>query len=85
MSTGQPGYIPNSRSTRRAYRGMLNLAAQLHVEIEPRWRESFGHFLNDVGFRPENTILRRRDNHRGFFADNCMWIVPPVVIEPAAG
>lgn len=78
--TNQPAYIPNSRGTRRAYRGMLNLAAQLHLEIEPRWAQSFGHFMNDLGARPVGTVLRRRDNHRGFVAGNCAWIVPPVVI-----
>lgn len=75
------GYIPNSRASRRAYQGMFNRAAQLHLEIEPRWRESFGHFLNDMGIRPEGTILVRRDHHKGFTQSNCAWVTPSVVIE----
>lgn len=75
------GNIPNSRGTRRAYRGMLNLAAQLHLEIEPEWSQ-FGPFFAYMGPRPEGTVLRRRDNHKGFVAGNCTWIVPPVVTEP---
>lgn len=79
----RPPYIPHSRSTRRAYRGMLQLAASLNIEVEPKWKQSFGSFVNDFGLRPANTVLRRRDNRKGFIAENCAWIVPPVVIEPA--
>ncbi|WP_348269416.1 hypothetical protein P8936_11655 [Edaphobacter paludis] len=82
MTTNRIGYIAHSRGTRRAYRGMLQLAKNLGVEVESRWVESFGQFMNDLGIRPEGTILRRRDNHKGFIAGNCAWIVPPVVAEP---
>jgi hypothetical protein len=62
---------------------MLRHAAITHAEVESRWAE-FGHFLADLGIRPEGTTLRRRDETIGFFPSNCTWITAPVVPEPEA-
>jgi len=69
-------YIANSRSTRRAWAGMIRFAEALGAEIEPRW-ESFGYFLDDLGYRPEGAVLRRRDETQGFTATNCAWMPAP--------
>jgi len=72
----EPQYIANSRSTRRAWAGMLRFAELTGANVEPRW-ESFGAFLDDVSYRPENTVLRRRDESQGFTANNCAWMPAP--------
>jgi hypothetical protein len=38
-----------------------------------RWRASFDDFLRDMGRRPKGTTLERRDNNKGYAAENCYW------------
>ncbi len=43
--------------------------------IDPRW-EKFCNFYADMGDRPENMTLDRRDNSKGYCKDNCRWVTP---------
>jgi len=43
------------------------------ITICSEWIESFQTFLDDMGFRPENTSLDRVDNSKGYFKENCRW------------
>jgi hypothetical protein len=72
-NNGKDGYIANSRSTRRAWSGMIRHAEITGAKIEPRW-ESFGAFLDDMSYRPEGTVLRRHDESKGFYPSNCAWV-----------
>jgi hypothetical protein len=69
----QPGYIANSRASRRVYRGLLRYADIYKIGVDPRWRESFPSFLLDMGRKPEGMMLRRRDESLGFYPSNCRW------------
>ena len=37
------------------------------------WKNSFQRFLNDVGKKPEHTILSRKDEFQDFTKENCYW------------
>ncbi len=78
----QKDYIPNSRSSRRAHRGMYRFADIYKLEVEPRWKE-FPQFLLDMGMRPDGAVLTRRDESKGFTPSNCSWQTLPVVPEPS--
>ncbi len=78
----QPTYIAHSRPSRRAYREMVRYAEITGAAVDPRWTE-FGHFLADLGRRPENTVLRRRDETQGFYPSNCRWEHVPAAPEPS--
>lgn len=38
-----------------------------------RWRDSFKSFLQDMGERPPNLTLGRKNNDKGYSPDNCEW------------
>jgi len=38
-----------------------------------RWRDSFRAFVEDMGQRPEDTVLCRRDHSGNFTPENCLW------------
>lgn len=46
------------------------------ITVCDRWRESFENFLADMGERPEGLWLERKDNSKGYCADNCEWATP---------
>jgi hypothetical protein len=49
------------------------------IEVCPRWRESFQNYMKDVGFPPSlGAQLHRKDNDKGYYKDNCIWLDPVV-------
>lgn len=42
------------------------------IRYDPRWEE-FEAFLTDMGERPPGMTLDRKDNSKGYYADNCRW------------
>lgn len=47
------------------------------ITVCERWRDSFEAFKEDVGECPSDEhSLDRKDNHLGYFKDNCRWATP---------
>ena len=44
-----------------------------NIKVCKRWGCSFQAFLDDMGTRPMNMTLDRRDNNRGYYKSNCRW------------
>lgn len=43
------------------------------ITVCRKWRLSFENFYADMGDRPDNATLGRRDNDAGYTARNCFW------------
>ncbi len=41
-----------------------------------RWRNSFIHFFQDMGTKPDGLSLERKNNDAGYSPDNCKWATP---------
>lgn len=46
------------------------------ITVCDRWTNSFKDFYEDVGPRPKNTSLDRKDNEKGYYKENCKWSNP---------
>ena len=44
------------------------------IGVCERWRESFPNFLADMGQRPEEYVLVRKDVTKDFSPENCEWV-----------
>lgn len=46
------------------------------ISVCPEWKEDFSRFLLDMGERPDNCTLDRKDNLLGYTKENCQWSPP---------
>lgn len=69
------------------YRGMLERCYNKNNEkyriygargitVSEEWIESFTNFFRDMGCRPENLTLERKDVNGNYDKDNCIWDTP---------
>lgn len=70
--------------TYSSYRQMLNRCLNTNndnyhhyggrgIKVCDRWLESYANFLEDMGVRPEDTTLDRKDNDLNYGLENCRW------------
>ncbi len=43
------------------------------ITVCDEWRTNFKQFSQDMGPRPSNFTLERKDNNKGYNKDNCKW------------
>lgn len=43
------------------------------IKVCNRWEKSFAAFLSDMGERPQDTTLERKNRKRGYSPSNCIW------------
>lgn len=64
---GMKGRCDNPSNCRYKYYGALG------ISYDPLWSE-FHQFFLDMGQRPQNTQLHRRDKKKDYSKDNCEWM-----------
>lgn len=45
------------------------------ILVFPRWL-NFDHFIGDMGVRPEEMVLGRKDINGNYEPENCEWMLP---------
>jgi hypothetical protein len=70
----------------KAWRSMLRRVerspyAERGTAVCDRWRGSFDNFLEDLGERPEGTVLGLADGAGNFEPGNCRWMTPSETLE----
>lgn len=60
------------RCSRPAHKAYKNYGGR-GITVCSAWADDFAQFFLDMGPRPPNTSLERRDNSRGYTKDNCYW------------
>lgn len=74
-----PGYYSWAEMVRRCTSTQckdFNLYGARGITVCDEWRWSFPAFLRDMGPRPDNASLDRKDGDKGYYKENCRWATP---------
>ena len=77
--TGTPTWKSWESMIARCYRAtdtsFKNYGAK-GITVCDRWLQSFANFFEDMGERPANSTLDRKENNKGYSKENCRWASP---------
>lgn len=76
-----------SKQTRRTYASWISMLHRCYnsdqisypyyggrgITVCSRWRDSYDHFVEDMGLRPQGTTLDRVENDKPYQLENCRW------------
>jgi len=54
----------------------VGIVSKTNLPVDPMWigQNGFEHFHNDMGLRPENAILVKKNNNKIYCKSNCLWM-----------